>query len=143
MQLTFLSSPLSITAAIVLVGVTVVLAWLGWRKSQFSARVGCLELLRVLIVTLVAITLNQPEWLRTYQPTELPTLLVLVDGSGSMQTKDVVTPRGPISRANSVAELASKSQWRWSEGYRRRGGGIQFHSGYTYCRNGPERGPGV
>ena len=112
MPLTFLSSPLSLAAAIVMVGVTIVMAWLAWRKSGFSLTVGALELLRVLIVSLVAVTLNQPEWLRIYQPSELPTLLVLYDESGSMETKDVLSSRGPTSRAASIEEFVAPERWR-------------------------------
>ena len=111
MPLTFLTSSFSIIAGVGLVLITAVLAFLGWRKSGFNIRVGLLELLRLLIVTLVAITLNQPEWLRTHQPTELPTLLVLSDDSSSMQTRDVLKNQTPITRAQSIAELSSLSTW--------------------------------
>ncbi len=111
MPLTFLTSSFSIIAAVGLVLITAVLAFMGWRKSGFNFRVGLLELLRVLIVALVAITLNQPEWLRTYQPTEFPTLLVLSDESGSMQTLDILQNQTAITRAQSIAELSAKDAW--------------------------------
>lgn len=111
MQLTFLSSPLSLIAGIAAVVATCVLAWMAYRKSGHATRVGLLELLRVAIVALIALTLNQPEWLSQYQPTDVPTLLVLMDASGSMETKDVVTPSGPVSRGESVASLAMADTW--------------------------------
>lgn len=112
MPLTFLSTPLTLAAGLGCIAVTTVLAWLGWQKSGYALRVGWLELLRVVIVSLVAVTLNQPEWLRTYLPTELPTLLVLVDNSGSMQTRDVVVDQGAITRAASIGNLATTLSWR-------------------------------
>ena len=95
MSLTFLATPLSVFASIILVSLTVCISWLGWRRSGFSPRVGLLEGLRVVIVVLVAATLNQPEWLEHYLPDDQPTLLVLADVSRSMDTRDAVDPSDP------------------------------------------------
>lgn len=111
MSPSFLNTPLILALSVGLVLLTAWLAWLGWRKSGYSPRVGILELIRTLIVAMVAITFNQPEWLMTYQPTERPTLLVLADESGSMETKDVVQDGGPISRREFVAPLVADDVW--------------------------------
>ena len=65
---------------------------------------GLLELLRLALVGLVAILLNQPEWIEEFRPEEKPAIAVLWDASASMDTRDVVRPsrrrrRRPITAA--------------------------------------------
>lgn len=112
----FLSSPFFVLASVVIVALTVWLAWLGWKKSGYSPRVGLLELLRVLIVSMVAITFNQPEWLQEYQPSEKPTLLVLGDESESMTTKDVIVGEAAIARSEYIDPLLSPDIWDSARG---------------------------
>ena len=49
-----------------------------------------LEILRMLMVALVAFTINQPEWIEEFLPDEEPVLAVLWDESASMNTQDVL-----------------------------------------------------
>ena len=111
MSLTFLSTPVTLIVSIAIVLLTAWLAWAGWQKSGYSPRVGFLELLRLAIVTMVAITFNQPEWLMSFQPTDLPTILVLADASGSMETQDVVEDGNAVSRSDSIAPILQDSVW--------------------------------
>ena len=111
MPVTFLNTPFVVSASVGIVLLTIWLAWLGWRKSGYSARVGFLELLRVAIVIMVAITFNQPEWLMTFQPTDRPTLLVAVDESGSMATRDAVEGSRAIARSDFVKPVLAESVW--------------------------------
>ena len=115
MSLTFLATPLSIVLSTLFVLMTVCVSWLGWRRSGFSARVGLLEALRVLIVSLVAMTWNQPEWLEQYVPDEQPTLLVLADNSHSMDTRDALDPANPsltpVTRREWIRPLLDQSTW--------------------------------
>ncbi len=112
-QLTFLGSPMTYAVSIAVVFLT---AWLGyhaWRRSGYARPQLGLEILRLAIVTLVALLLNQPEWIQSYQPRSLPTVSVLWDDSASMATRDVAgtTPRDRISRAESIAPLTKSATW--------------------------------
>ena len=76
--------------------------WRGWNSLRF------------LLVLLAAIVLNQPEWIELYRPDEMPTIAVLWDDSGSMDTNDVVAKNStapPISRREAIAPLTSESTW--------------------------------
>ncbi|QQL43793.1 VWA domain-containing protein [Sulfuriroseicoccus oceanibius] len=81
-------STLKIIAACVMVAFLVV-AWLSWARSGKSRRTLITEALRLLVAALACITLLQPELRTTDQPTTKPTIAVLVDESGSMDTLDV------------------------------------------------------
>src|SRR5262249_6401877 len=68
-----------------------------------------------LMVSLVALLLNQPEWIEEYRPEEKPSIAVLVDASASMETRDVVPADQKVSaattRREAVAPLAEPSSW--------------------------------
>ena len=94
-SLTFLWTPLSLVVGVVLLAATVLLGFMSWRRSGFSRATGLLEGLRLAVVALVVLTLNQPEWLEQFQPDEQPTIVVLNDVSRSMQTRDVINEERP------------------------------------------------
>lgn len=108
-------SPLGIVIGVVSVLVTAGLSLLAWYRTGFARGPGILEALRVVLVAMVAITLNQPEWLAQYVPDERPTLTVLWDASGSMQTQDVLDPARPNdtpkTRADAVQPLIHEQRW--------------------------------
>lgn len=112
-QLSFMGTPLSIAASLVVVALTAALCYYAWRRSGYSKAFGTLELLRLAIVIVVAVLLNQPEWVEQYQPDSKPTIAVLWDDSASMQTEDVLTEsdRSPISRAAAVEPLLEPETW--------------------------------
>lgn len=91
------------------------LGWLAWSRSGYRTSVLFLELLRLAIVALVLLTLNQPETVRTLTPVEKPTMVVLVDRSKSMETQDVVLDAGasipPIKRSLAAAPLTEETTW--------------------------------
>ena len=99
---------------VVLVVVTALLCWLAWHRSEYRRGTGLLELLRLTLVLLVAVTLHQPEWLDAEAPEERPTLAVLWDQSNSMETRDVIDerPNQPKSRAETIAPLLSADAWK-------------------------------
>ncbi|MDA7920204.1 hypothetical protein N9B73_00480 [Verrucomicrobiales bacterium] len=105
-ELTFLSTPTTLVFGVMIVLVTAVFSFMIWKRNHFAAATGWLEALRVLIVALVAITLNQPEWRETFKPDEKPVIAVLRDDSGSMTTEDIVDPENPASVARSRASIA-------------------------------------
>ncbi|MEX2579279.1 MAG: hypothetical protein WD342_09495 [Verrucomicrobiales bacterium] len=106
-ELTFVATPATVVFGVVLVIATAVVGFVIWRRNRFSAASGWLEALRLLIVVLVALTLNQPEWRETFEPEEKPVIAVLRDASGSMATEDVLEPDTPAANARSREEVAS------------------------------------
>ncbi len=103
--ITFDASPAVLTVAVAAVLCVLLVSLFAWRKSGYDRAVGGLELLRVVVATLAAITLCQPEWTETYEPTEQPVLAVLTDDSLSMDTRDVLDPNQPN------AEPVSRKVW--------------------------------
>ncbi len=113
-QLTLMGTPLSIAASVIVVAITAALGYFAWRRSGYSAGLGGLELLRLAIVALVAVLLNQPEWVEEYRPDVKPTIAVLWDQSKSMQTMDVITAdkkAGAKSRAQAIGPLTEAAAW--------------------------------
>ena len=107
-QLTFITTPGTVAVSVVIVLVTALLAFIGWRRSTKKRAMGWLELLRVLVALCIAITLNQPEWRETFKPDQRPALAVLYDTSKSMETRDVVNEAEPAAPPSSRAESISK-----------------------------------
>jgi hypothetical protein len=114
-SLVFTATPLSLAVSIGFVLIVVVLAFTAWRRSARKAWTGWLEALRVLIATMIAITLNQPEWREVFEPDFKPTLAVLTDVSHSMDTLDVLDLKQPAaepkSRADAAKLLAEPAAW--------------------------------
>ena len=66
--------------------------------------------LRLALVGIAAVLLNQPEWVEEYRPEEKPAIAVLWDASPSMETRDVVDRRRadgsrPMTRREAIAPL--------------------------------------
>ena len=114
--LTFLWTLLGVGFAVVLIVIAAVVCWFSWQRSGFTRSAGALELLRFVLVVLVAFTLNQPEWLEEYLPKEEPTLVVLWDDTGSMATRDVIDERhpsdAPQTREQWVKPLIAEGAWK-------------------------------
>ncbi|MCE9631788.1 MAG: hypothetical protein K8S94_13875 [Planctomycetia bacterium] len=114
--LRFFTTPWTIGLSAALVAAIAVVAFLTWRRSGFAAGTGLVELLRLVIASVVAVLLNQPEWVEEYRPDEKPAVAVLWDASRSMDTRDVVSggtasAGGPRSRRDAVAPLAASEFW--------------------------------
>jgi hypothetical protein len=113
--LTFLWTPLSLVASVLLVLVTGALCFLAWRRSGYRRSMGMLEGLRFALVCVAAIMLNQPEWIEEYRPEEKPSIAVLWDASPSMETRDVlpsINPASaPVTRAEAIATLIQPTSW--------------------------------
>ena len=86
-SLTFLWTPWSVALSVAAVLLAVVLCAMAWRRSGYSRAQGLLELFRLFMVALMALSLNQPEWVEEYRPLERPTVVVLWDNSTSMDTR--------------------------------------------------------
>jgi hypothetical protein len=113
-SLTFSWSYWSLGLSIIALIATAAFGLVAWQRSGYARSMAWLELTRFLLVLLAAIVLNQPEWTELYRPEEMPTIAVLWDDSGSMDTKDVVAKNStapPISRREAIAPLTSESTW--------------------------------
>ncbi len=116
---TLLGTPLTWAFSIVLVTVTAVLSFIIWKRSEKQRGVGAVELLRLLFVSLVALMFNQPECRTTIAPDARPTVAILLDGSLSMDTKDVkvstedrkTTSEQRNSRWDLISPLTDASAW--------------------------------
>jgi len=114
-KLTFLGTPGSIAISLAVVALTAGLCYYAWRRSGYHRGHGLLELLRFVIVCLIAILFNQPEWVEEFRPDEKPAIAVLWDESKSMETRDVVGGRStgspPLSRADAIKPLTDAATW--------------------------------
>ncbi|MEM7698445.1 MAG: hypothetical protein AAF236_08595 [Verrucomicrobiota bacterium] len=114
-ELTFSGGPGMLILGLGLLVAGGVCSFLIWRRSEYDRFIGLLELLRLLVILLVSLTLNQPEWRTTTRAEQDAVVAVLRDSSGSMETLDVL-PRndseGSAQTRDTVASmLASKSLW--------------------------------
>jgi hypothetical protein len=113
--LTFLWTSWSAALSIVGVLLAAGLCWMAWRRSGYARSQGLLELLRLTIVALLALILNQPEWVEEFRPVEKPALAVLWDNSASMETRDVPQGAGSgralMSRSEATAKLTDLAAW--------------------------------
>ncbi len=112
--LSFSNSP-----GLLLVSVVVMLAALGicyWNSycSQWRRAVVLLEFMRFFIVVAIVILFNQPEWTQEFRPKEKPKLVVLVDESQSMATRDVL-PAGVTVKAEAQSRREASAPFTESE----------------------------
>jgi hypothetical protein len=106
----FLWTSSSLIFAATIVVACAALGFVAWRRSHFKPTVGWMELFRLLLISLVAITFTQPEFLEEHRPPQNPTLVVLYDESGSMATEDVVQNEKSDPESKQPA-LQSRSEW--------------------------------
>lgn len=109
-NLEFFSSGTFLGLSLAVMIVAGILCWLAWHRSGYSKKTGGLELLRFVLICLVVITLNQPEWLQTQLPDRRSTLAVLWDESNSMKTRDVILTRNSFPRQDNKARVADQAQ---------------------------------
>ncbi len=107
-ELTFQPTPAAIAFGVGIVLVTLILSYLTWQRSGRSKSIGWLEFLRILLVFLVAVAINQPEWREVFEPEEKPVLAVLRDQSSSMKTADVIDLENPSLQPKTRLEIAEK-----------------------------------
>ncbi len=114
--LTFSSSPWLVAISAIVILLAIGLGYWNWRRSRYRRGVLTLELFRLTIIGLILFSLHQPEWIQEFRPVEKPQVVVLIDQSRSMETKDVSRPLGSeddlISRSEAVASLASMDSWK-------------------------------
>jgi hypothetical protein len=114
-SLTFLWTPWSAALSAIAVLVAAGFCFAAWRRSGYRYSMGLLELLRLALVVLVAVLLNQPEWIEEYRPEEKPSIAVLWDESPSMDTRDVLRAdqpgAGATTRREAIVPLADPATW--------------------------------
>jgi hypothetical protein len=114
-SLTFLWTPWSLAISILAVAVMSVFCIIAWRRSERRRSMLILEVMRLGLVILAAILLNQPEWIEEYRPEEKPAIAVLWDASSSMETRDVIArgqPGSPTTtRREAIARLTAPETW--------------------------------
>ncbi|MBU6401507.1 MAG: hypothetical protein KGS61_14415 [Verrucomicrobia bacterium] len=93
-------------------------AWLCltlWQRSGRRRAVAWLEGLRFLLITLLALTLLRPEYVRRVRRLGKPEIVVLCDASRSMDTRDIAvtnTANRVISRAQWLAQQRQAQLWK-------------------------------
>lgn len=108
---------LAFSAASLLAGLTLwtlcgYLGWLNWTRTGRRRSHAWLEGLRFTLITLLAFTLLKPEWVRLIQRNQAPEVAVLLDVSGSMQTRDLpATPNPSPTASLKIAQLMSRTDW--------------------------------
>lgn len=111
--MTFYWTTTTLILSVTVLVVAAICCWISWKRSGYGRSVGLLELLRFILVLLAVVTLNQPELTQEFKPQERPTLVVLYDTSGSMETQDVVDPLQPAAvpktRLNTVESLTGET----------------------------------
>ena len=118
--MTFVWTPFTLTLSVIVLIAAAFCCLISWRRSGYSRSMFWLESLRFLLIALVVLTLNQPEFVQVIKPQEQPTLVILHDTSGSMKTQDVVNPLAPAekprTREESVAPVILPELWKPVEG---------------------------
>ena len=116
-SLRFFTTPGTVGLSLALVAATAVVCLVAWRRSGFARSQGLLELVRLAIAVLVAVLLNQPEWVEEQRRAEKPVIAVLHDASRSMDTRDMAAAAdggggGFKTRREAVADLATSQFWQ-------------------------------
>jgi len=114
--LTFLWTPGSALASVLLALAAAGLSLAAWRRSGYRASLGLLELLRLVLVVLAALLLNQPEFVEEFRREEKPSIAVLWDASPSMGTRDASSrdpaAAAPVSRHQAIAAMTDAAFWK-------------------------------
>jgi hypothetical protein len=99
-------------AGLAFIGLATWLSYLQWRRQGASRGLLGLECLRWTLVGLIFLTLGRPELIREVRSDEPPAVVVLVDASRSMSTRDVmVNEQTVISRSEWVEQQLARDVW--------------------------------
>jgi hypothetical protein len=83
-----------------------------WNRSGKKKSILALEIFRFSIVTLILITLFNPEKVNKQEKQDPPEILCLLDVSGSMNTLDTKDSNGSIKSRIEWARNAIDSEWK-------------------------------
>lgn len=108
----------SLLLGLIAIGIVSVASYIACRRAHFRPLMVGLEILRVLLVVVAVLLLNQPEWIEEFRPNEKPTLVILGDASASMKTRDAVdkTPGGAVrTREEAMKAWMEPETWQGLE----------------------------
>jgi len=88
------------------------LGWANWHRRGKNRRVLALELLRFIAVTMLALTLLQPEWIKKIVRMDRPEIAILMDGSRSMTTEDVMSGGKAEARSEWLQRQKNGTFWK-------------------------------
>ncbi len=114
-QLTFMTTATGVAVSVAIVLTVIAISAYSWSRSGYSLTHGLQELLRVVIVILIAVLFNQPEWVEEFRPETKPAIAILYDDSRSMETQDVAmheATRSIMSRREAIAPLTETETWQ-------------------------------
>ncbi|OVE77754.1 hypothetical protein BVX99_01650 [bacterium F16] len=100
-----------VAGAILLLAFSV--AYLNWHRGHHPRKDAILLLLRLIILVMIGVTLLRPELVSRKRIIHDPELVVLVDDTESMTTKDVLTPNASVvSRKDWVGNQVKDEFWK-------------------------------
>lgn len=88
------------------------LCYANWQRSGRRRSTLLLESLRFLLITLLAVTLLRPEFIRMIERSEKPQVAILADASSSMKTRDIVVGDQILSRAAWLENQKETEPWK-------------------------------
>ena len=100
MKWSFAASLPVVLLALVLWASSAWISFANWKRNSGRRLTAVLEGLRFALVTLLALTLLRPEIVKLLDRTERPEIAILIDHSGSMETRDLVSSNRVIARAD-------------------------------------------
>src|SRR5438105_2285317 len=84
-----------------------------WLRSGKRPAIARLEILRFILISLLAFTLLRPEWVQISRKSSRPEVAVLLDASRSMETRDLAgANNAAISRAQWVTNQVKQRFWK-------------------------------
>ncbi|MDB6027182.1 MAG: putative rane protein [Verrucomicrobiales bacterium] len=87
------------------------LCFANWQRSGRRKVLAWLEVLRFLLITCIAITLLRPELVQQLKRSEQPQIAVLMDGSASMNTRDIAVGTNRVTSRGEWLEQKKAAQF--------------------------------
>lgn len=112
MNWSFGASPGVVFLAVLVLAACGYISYLNWSRSGRRRAVARLEILRFVLIALLGFTLLRPEVVQTVRSKNQPELAVLVDRSGSMETRDLQTATNIQTREQWVSSQLSNQFWK-------------------------------
>lgn len=108
----FSITPFLLIIAIAFVLISIYQSWRSIRAHEFSGRLIGIEILRLVIASLIALTLLKPELVRIAREEKEPVVAILLDRSESTDTRDVLTNSTDVtSRREWLDEVETNAPW--------------------------------
>jgi uncharacterized membrane protein len=87
------------------------LCFANWQRAGHRRTAFRLEILRFILMTLLALTLLRPEYVETLEHTTAPEIAILADVSDSMKTRDISLTNGIASRRDWMNRQLARQFW--------------------------------